>query len=165
MRFFLFFALMMWCWPVSAQVVSITGLCQTLPEYRQGEGVEHVSGAEAGVVPADVNGGLVKEVPDVINIPVDVILAERFASVKIPQDLELKPGVATVSVRKDGRVEYNGQDISAQAYSLCGKSVVVPVVPAPLGDGQKGEDLLSSGPDDVEVKDGAEGEPLEGRYP
>jgi len=166
MRLILFLALM---WPISAfaQDVSLETLCKTLPEYSQAEGVEHVPGAE-DVVPADLNP-LNVAVPDVINIPIDVILAERFTAVRIPNDLELQPTVSMVSVHKNGRVEYNGQDISGQAYSLCGKSTVISEETEPLDDGQLdrhgGEDILSSQPEVIEIKDGIEGEVLEGPSP
>ena len=166
MRFILLLALI---WPVSAfaQDTSLEMLCKTLPEYKQADGVEHVPGAE-DVVPADINP-LKAATPDVINIPIDVMLAQRFTAVKIPNDLELQPTVGMVSVHMDGRVDYNGQDISGQAYSLCGKSVVITeeieVPNIEQGNGQQGEDILSSQPKVIEIKDGIEGEVLEGQNP
>ncbi len=167
MRWLLAFFVIFHSTSVFAQVVSIEGLCDNLPVYKQQEGVEHVPGAE-DVVPADLNP-LKAATPDVINIPIDVILAERFAAVNIPSDLELHPTVATVSVHKDGRVEYNGQDISDQAYRFCEEDSAVFEGVGQLnteqGNGQQGQDILSSEPEVIEIKDGIEGEVLKGQSP
>ncbi|MCB1720574.1 MAG: hypothetical protein KDI11_02350, partial [Alphaproteobacteria bacterium] len=143
-----------------AQDASLAVMCKALPDYRAPKGVEYVPGAEA-VVPADLNP-LKAPGLDVVKIPIDVILSERFQAVKIPSDLELKPTVGMISVYRDGRVEYDGQDVSGQAYSLCGKSVGIV---EPSEHGQKGNDGLKSQPEVTDVKESIEGEVLEGQYP
>lgn len=162
----LFVILMIIGGPASAQEVPLEVLCKNLPDFVSEDGVNHVPGAE-GAVPADINP-LNAAVANVINIPIDVMLAERFTSVRIPNDLELQPTVSMVSVHQDGRVEYNGQDVSGQAYSLCGKSTVIPVEEpesASQANGQQGDDVLKSPAEIVEIKEGIEGEILEGQYP
>lgn len=167
MKVLLFLAVLMMPAAAFAQDVSLEVLCKALPDYSQAAGVEYVAGAE-DVVPADLNP-LKVAAPDVVNIPIDLMLAERFQSVRIPNDLELKPTVALVSIHKNGRVKYDGQDISGQVYSLCGKSVVlkdeVSEEIAPPSDGQQGADVLQSQPELIEIKEGIEGEVLEGQYP
>ncbi|HOO82076.1 MAG TPA: hypothetical protein PK513_06210 [Alphaproteobacteria bacterium] len=143
-----------------AQDASLAVICKALPNYKTPAGVEYVQGVE-GVVPADLNP-LKAPMLDVVKIPIDVMLAERFQSVKIPSDLELQPNVAMISIYRDGRVEYNGQDVSGQAYSLCGKSVGIV---EKSRNGQAGDDALKSQPEVIELKESVEGEVLEGQYP
>lgn len=122
MKKFLFLVLMMPLQAMAQDGASLDVMCKTITNYQVADGVNYVPGAD-DVVPADLNP-LNAAVPDVINIPIDVYLAERFQNVKIPDDLELLPTVSTIAVHKNGRVDYNGQDVSARAYSLCGKAVV-----------------------------------------
>ncbi|MCB9983077.1 MAG: hypothetical protein H6861_05310 [Rhodospirillales bacterium] len=148
------------CGTANAQDASLEVLCKALPNYKMPEGVEYVPGADA-VVPADINP-LKAPGLDVVKISIDMMLAQRFQAVKIPSDLELKSSVGILSVHRDGRVEYDGQDVSGQAYSLCGKSVGI----AERAERrQAGDDGLKSQPEVMEVKEGIEGEVLEGQYP
>ena len=79
------------------------------------------------VVPADVAPSVNAE-PDYVEVPMTVDLAQRMNLAN--QGAELNMPVANLKLYKDGRVEYNGQDISSNASSMCGygkKSEVVPM--------------------------------------
>ena len=161
MRFLATVLLFLYSAPVLAEEdASLEVLCRSLPEYQQGEGVEYKPGVE-GVVPADLNP-LNAAVPDVINIPITVKLAERFPALNIPADLELQPDAGLLSIHQGGRVEYNGQDISGQAYSACGKDEAV--------HGHVDEDTVNSEAEAesqpvIVIKEGADGmEAIEGQY-
>ena len=138
-------------------ITSAPNLCDSISTYQQADGVEFKPNAE-DVVPADINP-LSAAVPEIINIPITVELAERFPDLNIDPDLLLRPDVANLSIFQNGRVEYNGQDITNQALAACGE--------APASDGQIPNAPLPS--QSVEVKDGIEAEPLpdiiEGQYP
>ncbi len=159
MKYVLFILVLLSPMTAIAQDLTLETLCASLPEYRQAEGVEYVPGAEA-VVRADLNP-LNAAVPDIIDIPITVQLAERFPDLNIPADLQLEPNVALLSVHKNGRVEYNGQDVSGQIYTTCEKEQSE----SETAHGQQGEDILSSEPKVIEIKDGIKGEVLEGQYP
>jgi len=160
---------------VQGQVLSLEGVCEDAPvEFQAEQGVEYIPGAEE-VTPADINP-LNAAVPDAIEIPIDVILSERFDNAGIDAGLELNPAVSSILVHKNGRVQYNGQDITSQISSLCGKEPVVSekeeAVKKP--NGQQGSDVLKSSksvePNVVETKKTIEGEVLkdevlEGQYP
>lgn len=94
-------------------------LCKTVSAaYRPGVDVHGNP-----VVPADLSPPL-KALPDVIKIPVTLDLAGDGAGV------ELKPEtLGMAEIYSDGRVVYNGQDISAQAADLCGLPPVPTTVP------------------------------------
>ncbi len=100
--------------------VSIETFCRLLPEYKQPAGVEYQPsvGPNGPVAPADLNGLSPVQSFETIEIPVEVDLVQRFG-IPVQSGVELKPYVALMSIHKDGRVDYNGQDISKQAQELC----------------------------------------------
>lgn len=106
--------------PAWAEDVDIRTFCHLLPEYQRPAGVEYQPGvgADGPVVPADLGPSL--KGFDTIEIPVEVDLIERFGLMP-PEGVELNPYVALMSIHKDGRVDYNGQDVSQQAHTLCGR--------------------------------------------
>ncbi len=121
MRFLVFITILFISAPVFAQgTVSVETFCRLLPEYKQPAGVEYQPGVgpNGPVVPADLNGLSPMQSFETIEIPVEVDLVQRFG-IPAPAGIELQPYVALMSIHKDGRVDYNGQDISKQAYELC----------------------------------------------
>jgi len=100
--------------------------CNVLPAYQQASGVEYVPGVDIKgqvVASADVAGAAPLRSFDTIEIPVEADLVQRFG-LNVPAGIELKPYVALISIHKDGRVDYNGQDITQKAHDMCneGKS-------------------------------------------
>lgn len=99
--------------------------CRLLPTYKQALGVEFQPGIDQkgrAVAPADIDADMAGAAPirsfESIEIPVELDLAQRFG-LNLPSGVELKPYVALISIHKDGRVDYNGQDISRKAHTLC----------------------------------------------
>lgn len=136
---------------------SAPNLCEQISSHTPNADVEFKPNTE-NVVPADINP-LNAAIPDKIDIPITIELAERFPDLNIDPDLLLRPEVAKLSIHQDGRVEYNDQDITTQIHAECGKSQTT--------DGQTPTPSLPSKP--IEVKEGIEAEPLpdiiEGQYP
>ena len=159
MKTLLTLALLFFPLHAGAQVLSVEGLCETLPDYRQAEGVEHVPGAE-DVVPADLNA-IKNPINEPVSIPVEIDLGARF-NLNLPSDIELKPEVATIKVYQDGRIEYNGQDISRQLYAECGQE---PPEKSETADGQPPKDAVISQPEVKQPEKTIESEVLEGQYP
>ena len=64
-------------------------------------------------------------------MPYQIDLIEYFGLAAVPS-LELEPSVAMLEIYEDGRVTYDGQDISAQVDAACGDEPVAeaPQVPA-----------------------------------
>lgn len=109
-----------------AQDASFDVLCRTLPEYQPAQnvkGADYLPGVDVKgrlVAPADL-GPQIPPMIDVVNIPVTIDLIQRFA-LSVPVGAELKPDVGAFSVYKDGRVTFNGQDLTRKAYSVCAKN-------------------------------------------
>ena len=112
---------------------NITSTCRLVAAHVQQDGVEHVGDSE---VPADLNplnGGL-----GTVQIPITIDLAARFG-IDVPLGAELQPDVAVISVRPNGKVLYNGQDLSGNVATVCGQMNVT--------DGQATADALGSTPE------------------
>lgn len=84
------------------------------------------------VVAADVNVAPATAL-DVVRIPMTVDLAQRLGSV--PAGAEMKAATGMIEIYKDGRVTFNGQDMSEVAIVLCdGAKPVQNTVPASVTD-------------------------------
>jgi hypothetical protein len=93
--------------------------CRVLANYTKDRGVNYMPGVDVRgneVAPADLDEPLPQF--ETIEIPVEIDLAARFG-IAPPMGAELKPTVALISIHKDGKVEYNGRDISKQTYKVC----------------------------------------------
>ncbi len=151
--------------PVQAQEASQEALCQLLPEHKPvaakpTDGVQYLAGIDVNgnpVIAADV-GTPLKPIMQPVVIPIEVDLVQYFnlnVPGQVPAAVNLEPTVATMRIHADGRVEYNDQDVSDQAYYLCGKGEKPVQGPeqAPIESGQAASDNLTS--------DGI----IEGQYP
>ena len=102
------------------------------------KGADYIPGVDVkgrAVVPADVGaGGASPFVPYPVIIPVTIDLAERVGlSVR---GLELSGTMGFLEVFGDGRVLYNGQDLTQKVKNSCA------VGPATAPDGQPVEDAI-----------------------
>lgn len=141
MRLIFLFASLVFVWPFTASAQMIEGVCKNLPQYRQQAGVEHVPGAE-DVVPADLNA--VEQPINAVEIPVTVDLETRF-NLNVPNGIELEADMANIVVHPNGRVEYNGQDITDAAYQACLEAPVEETeTPDGQPDGHMEEDAVNS---------------------
>lgn len=107
---------------VHAQGVKQDMFCRLLPAYRQAPGVEFQPGIDVEgkpVAPADLSASEMTEF-ETMEIPVEIDLIQKFG-LNVPPGTELKPYAALISIHKNGKVDYNGQDISPQAEKLCGE--------------------------------------------
>ena len=168
MRIALFITVLMVTMPAFAQEeTTVTVLCENLPDYIAPEGVNFVPGQD-DVVPADVGGGVEQPLSDPVRIPVQIELEEFFDLNDFThvQGLDLEPTVSMLEIYQDGRVLYNGQDVSKQVLVACEREQA--------SDGQAVDNAVNSEPDVQEIKEGIEGAPIdeppsetliEGQYP
>lgn len=70
------------------------------------------------VVPADVAPSPMN-VPDVMEVPMTADLGKAM-NIDLPTGFETKASLGNLKLFRDGRVEYNGQDITAKASEFCG---------------------------------------------
>lgn len=121
---------------VPAWAQSRETLCGLLPVNERFAGADYVPGVDVSgkpVVPADVTAqapGMI----DVIRIPVTIDLVQQLGQ-QLPAGTEMDAQVAMVEIYRDSRVVYNGQDLTPQAYALCGKQL--PDIEAAAGEPQK----------------------------
>lgn len=126
--------------PVFAQDANLT-LCKLRSQHVAAPNTAYQPGVDAqgrAVAPADVSASP-SAVPDVVRIPMTVDLAQRLGSV--PAGAEMKAATGMIEIYKDGRVSFNGQDMTEVAVVLCDGKVpaqqaatapatpVAPVVP------------------------------------
>lgn len=71
------------------------------------------------VVPADLNPVPVAA-PTVMEVPMTYDLAKKLGQ-NLPEGIEMKGSLASIKLYSNGKVEYNGQDISSNAAAMCGK--------------------------------------------
>lgn len=124
--------------PVRKIVNSHASFCAVLPTHVPEDGVTYRSGVNVhgkSVAPADLNAGPTINVPEYIDIPLSLDVARLLRDGDVPDKeldpdedpVDLKPSdvvdmqgtIGTVRVYNDGRVSYNGRDISKQAYAAC----------------------------------------------
>ncbi len=96
----------------SKMYVPATGAAS--PTYQAGVDVNGKA-----VAPADIAATAPAiNTPDFIEVPMTIDLAQKLGTV--PAGAEMQLPVANLKLYKDGRVEYNGQDITSNAGALCG---------------------------------------------
>jgi len=102
---------------VPARAQGVDGVCALTAEYKSGVDVHGnaVRSADLGE-PQSIQSRK-------IDIPVTIDLAQKFG-LNLPQGLELKPDIAMMSIYNDGRIEWNGQEISAQIETICSSASV-----------------------------------------
>lgn len=130
--------------PAYAQHIEFRSLCHQLtPNVPEGvEGAEYQGGRDVDgkpVAPADLNQEI-KAIEYPLEIPVEIDTLKLLGVVN-EEVVDLDTIPAVLLVHEDGRVEYNGQDISDRASYVCDDSkpaeIVEPVpaqtpaVPAP----------------------------------
>lgn len=82
---------------------------------------EYVPGVDVHgnpVKPADLGTSLSKHIYTPVIIPIEIDLAARYGFT-LPAGVELKPTVADIKIFQDGRIQYNGKDISNNIETLC----------------------------------------------
>lgn len=112
-------------------------MVSTFPAYAKDEPVlcrlraQHVARADVAykagvdvqgnpVAPADINAAP-QMLADIVRVPLPVELAKVLNI--MPEGVELKAGLGLIEIFKNGRVAYNGLDISNQMDVLCGDKV------------------------------------------
>lgn len=105
-------------------------LCKLRSQHVAAPNTAYQAGVDAqgrAVVPADV-ATTASMVPDVVRIPMTVDLAQRLGSV--PAGAEMKAATGMIEIHKDGRVSFNGQDMTEVAVVLCdGKAPTTAAAP------------------------------------
>jgi hypothetical protein len=91
--------------------------CRLLTRHVPRDDVNYQSGRE-DVVPADLYSSQRMEISKDVVIPLSVDLAEYF-ELEVPRGVELKPALGVFRIKSDGRVFWNGRDLTHQAEAYC----------------------------------------------
>lgn len=130
--------------PAHAETIEVPPECRVLPEHRAAADVAYKPGVDVkgkAVVPADVNASPLGTDQTIV-VPLTIDLAQRLQGMNVP-GLNMETTLGFLEFSPDGRVIYNGQDLTSQVHVLCGESIA-PAVPA--ADGQNPPDGLKSPP-------------------
>lgn len=122
MKRLIFTALVLMTTPAMAEDVSVRTFCQMLPQHVPANNVAYQPAMDVrgrAVAPADINK-VVKDDFDAVDIPVEYNVISSLGG--LPPGSQAQPLVAMVRIYKDGRVQYNGNDLTAQAQTLCSTS-------------------------------------------
>lgn len=95
-------------------------LCRLRAQHVAAADVAYKPGVDVHgnlVVPADLNA-VPSMVPDVIKIPMNIDLAQRLG--KVPVGIDMKSEMGMAEIHHDGRVTFNGQDMTQQVAVVCG---------------------------------------------
>ena len=108
--------------PVLAQE-KLPAACKVLPDAHN---VVYQPGVDVhgnAVVPADLNSNVspIVDVLNVIKVPLDVDLAQRVAALS-GTGFQMEAPLGMIEIHQDGKVIYNGQDLTQSVMMLCGKS-------------------------------------------
>ena len=120
----LFMALFAFNDAAMAQDVQVISSCSAAAKLAADQGAEYKPGVDVhgkAVTSANLNNEI-KALSYPIEIPIEVNLIE-FLDLELPDAargaVELDPNVAFLSVHEDGRIEYNGQDVSSKVSYSC----------------------------------------------
>lgn len=96
--------------------------CRLLPAHVADAGVAYTPGVDAKgrpIVPADINAAPADLGRQTMVIPLSIDMAKRIDTIAGAK-LEATQGFLEIS--PDGRVMFNGQDLTPQAYAVCGRT-------------------------------------------
>lgn len=138
MMLFIFLSLLLFT-PFVAHAEGKPIVCQVLTRHKMADDVQYRGGVDVrgnAVVSADVNHAPLFDIPDIINVPLEIDLAKRIASLtnkNISLDAFLAGDGGMLEIYSDGSIRHNGQDWTAPVMTLCGIShqVKAPVKAAP----------------------------------
>lgn len=105
----------------AASPVQASAICDRFKTVTGIQGPNYVAGVDAygrAVAPADVTSEAVPviDMPEQVDIPISINVAQTM-NLPVTTEANVTPG--TVRVFKDGRVLYNGQDVSGPVSAYC----------------------------------------------
>ncbi|MBI4031438.1 MAG: hypothetical protein HY370_07145 [Proteobacteria bacterium] len=119
MRKTIFAFLFFFCTPAYAQ--GDAALCQFWKHINAAPPAAYQPGVDVRgnpVAPADINASSSSFLPSRITFPVNVDLAQAL-NLPLPAGTQFDANMGMIEVYTDGRVLYNGQDMSAQTQAFC----------------------------------------------
>ncbi len=94
--------------------------CRLLPDHKAAPDVAYEPGVDVNgraVVPADLNIAAADLGRQTMVIPLSIDMAQRIDTIA---GVKLEGTQGFLEISPDGRVTFNGQDLTPQAYAVCG---------------------------------------------
>ena len=138
--------------------------CRVLKEHVPDAGVAYQPGVDVygkPVVPADINADPMGLNGQSIVIPLSIDMAKRLQGQNIP-GLDMTSTLGFIEVAPNGRVTYNGQDLTGQVHMLCDQKPQETAAPA---DGQTPPDAVEYAPVKKKPKGAPVPKPVTPNYP
>ncbi len=145
MKKLLFFALMVFATPAWAD--DLPPECRMLPEHKAQADVAYQPGVDVNgkhVVPADINAAPIAA-PEKVVMPLTIEMAQLLQNNNV-QGLNLESTLGFIEIEQNGRVLYDGKDITSQVYVLCDKK---PTETTPPADGQTPSGIVEYPPEAI----------------
>lgn len=158
------FALLLFSTPAFAQDI-VPPECRILEQYQTSGGADYRPGVDVRgkpVVPADINAAPPMGLDgQTIVVPLSIDMAERLQGQNI-QGLDMASTLGFIEVGPNGRVIYNGQDLTSEIHVLCDDNPQETAVPA---DGQMPPDTVEYAPVKPKPKGTPVPKPVTPNYP
>lgn len=117
-----------------AQAQETSALCQFWTAHKASSAAYQPGVDVHGnpVVPADINAASPALMPSRVTFPLTIDMAQAF-NIPVPPGTKMEAGFGMIEAFTDGRVLFNGQDLSAQAQVVCagGGAATVSAIPVP----------------------------------
>jgi len=124
----LFTVLGMTGWSLPAAAQDIVQDCQVIATHTPSPDVAYTRGVDVNgkaVVPADIVTPPIP-VPETIAIPLSIDLAQRLQNSGV-EGLQLEGALGVLEINRNGRVMYEGRDITSAAQAVCGQDALDPL--------------------------------------
>lgn len=95
--------------------------CKLLPDSQSAAYQAGVDVDGNAVVPADLNSNSMAGMMNVVKVPLEIDLAKKISSLK-QAGIEMNAPLGMMEIHQDGKILYNGQDITSPMMTLCGES-------------------------------------------
>ncbi len=118
---FLCICLLLIVFSIPAYAQNQAAFCKLWFTHKAAQSVAYQPGVDVHgnpVVPADLGATIAAPILDKITLPVTIDLAQQLNQ-PLPAGAELDAPVGIIDIYTNGKVVYNGQDLTDETYSVC----------------------------------------------
>lgn len=104
----------------AAEPMNVTQMCQRIEALQDTDAANYKAGVDVhgnAVAPADLNAD-VSNLLQAVVIPIELDILKRF-EIDVPKGIEMEPELAQLVVHQDGKITFNGQEITQRSAFIC----------------------------------------------